>query len=140
MGHEHQVPRLHGDIRPGADGDADVGLGQGRGVVDAVADEGHPAALGLEGLHRLRLAAGQDLTQGLVDTRLLRRQHHRRRMVATDQDGVETQGLETGDGLDTALPEGIGNPDESQGPSVAGDINQGATLGPQFRRSGRQGG
>jgi hypothetical protein len=42
--HQHDVGRLDGDVGAGADGDADVGLGQRRRVVDAVADEGDPRA------------------------------------------------------------------------------------------------
>ena len=38
--HEDHVRRLHRDVRSCADRDADVGLGQRRRVVDAVAD--HP--------------------------------------------------------------------------------------------------
>ena len=42
---ERDVGRLDGDVRARADGDAHIGLGQGRCVVDAVADHGHDAAL-----------------------------------------------------------------------------------------------
>ena len=42
------VARLDGDIGAGADGDSDIGLGQRRRVVDAVADEQDLAAAGLE--------------------------------------------------------------------------------------------
>ncbi len=45
---EGDVGGLHGHVGARADGDADVGLGQGRGVVDAVADHGHPPAFGLQ--------------------------------------------------------------------------------------------
>ena len=38
---ERDVGRLDGHVRAGADGDADVGLGERRGVVDAVADHRH---------------------------------------------------------------------------------------------------
>ena len=38
--HEGQVGGFDRDVRTGAHGQAEVGLGQGRGVVDAVADHG----------------------------------------------------------------------------------------------------
>ena len=49
--HQHHLRRLDRHIRPRADGDADVGLGQRRRVVDAVADHRHALAFGLQLLH-----------------------------------------------------------------------------------------
>ena len=43
--HQHDVRRVDGDVRAGADGDADVRAGQGGGVVDAVADHRYLALL-----------------------------------------------------------------------------------------------
>ena len=43
--HQHDVGGLDGDVGAGADRDADVGLGERGGVVDAVADHGDLAAL-----------------------------------------------------------------------------------------------
>ena len=42
---EDYVGGLHGHVGPAADGDADIGLLQCRGVVDAIADHGHPLAV-----------------------------------------------------------------------------------------------
>ena len=42
--HQGDVSRLHSHIGTGANGDADVGLGQRRGVVDAIAHHGHHLA------------------------------------------------------------------------------------------------
>ena len=65
--HQHHVGRLDGDVRPGADGNADIGRGEGRCVIDAVADEGDPAAAGPQPLDRLDLAVGKYLGDHLVD-------------------------------------------------------------------------
>ena len=48
--HERDVGRLDGHVGAGAHRDADVGLGQGRRVVDPVADHGHDTAVGLQAL------------------------------------------------------------------------------------------
>ena len=67
--HQDHVAGFHGHVDARAHGDADVRLGQGRGVVDAVADHGHLAALGLQAVHLLGLAVGQDPGHDLVDAR-----------------------------------------------------------------------
>ena len=43
--HQDNVGAVDGDIRPRADGDADIRSGQGRCIVDAVAHHGHLSAL-----------------------------------------------------------------------------------------------
>ena len=58
---EGDVGGLDRDVGAGADGDADVGLGQRRRVVDAVADHGHGFAALLELAHARRLVRRQDL-------------------------------------------------------------------------------
>src|SRR5690606_7685287 len=59
--HEGDVAGLDGDVGPGADGDPDVGLGEGGRVVDPVADHRHDLPLGLEATDLLDLALGEDL-------------------------------------------------------------------------------
>src|SRR3546814_13396184 len=46
--YEGDVAGFDGDVGAGAHGEAEVGLGEGGGVVDAVTDHGHRAALSLE--------------------------------------------------------------------------------------------
>ena len=65
--HEGDVGRLDGHVGPGPHGDADVGLGQGRGVVDAVADHRDHVALGLQRRDGVRLARRQDAGDHPVD-------------------------------------------------------------------------
>ena len=62
--HQHHVRRVDGHVGSRADGDAGVGPGQGRGVVDAVAYHGHLAPLHQAadgGLLALRQHPGDDL-------------------------------------------------------------------------------
>src|SRR3546814_11552113 len=56
---QDQPGRLDGDVGPGADGDAHVGPGQGRSVVDAVADHGDLQAAVLELGHLEGLVLGR---------------------------------------------------------------------------------
>ena len=69
-GHENDVAGLDGDVGAGADGQADVGLGQRRRVVDAVTDEGHLHALVLQALDLFGLVLGQHLGQHPLDAEL----------------------------------------------------------------------
>ncbi len=55
---------------PGVHGHADVGLGQGGGVVGAVAGHGHQVAAGLLGLDAGHLVLGRGLGQEVVDAGL----------------------------------------------------------------------
>ena len=58
VGQQH-VGRFSGHLRaPLAHGDADVGLFEGRGVVDAIAGHGHHSSIGLEGLNQGQLLSG----------------------------------------------------------------------------------
>ena len=67
---ERDVGRLDRDVGAGPDREADVGLGQRRGVVDAVADHRHALALELELLDLVGLVLGQHLGEHAVDADL----------------------------------------------------------------------
>ena len=62
-GDQGDVGGLDGHVGAGADRQADVGLGKGGGVVDAVADHADPAALRLQAADLVGLVLGQDLGQ-----------------------------------------------------------------------------
>ena len=117
--HQDNIRTVDGHIGSGADGDADVGPGQGGGVVDSVADHGDHAAL-LKLSDDRFLPVGQDVgyhpvnpglrTDGFGGTRVVTGQH-------TD--------------LDAHLPEGsnrfrrvaldhVGHRDYSKQPAVFG--------------------
>ena len=65
--HQDDVSRGHGHIRARPDGDAHIGLGQGWGVVDTIANHGHDMTFGLELFHFVGLVSRQDFRQDTVD-------------------------------------------------------------------------
>ena len=67
--HQGDAGAGHGDLGAGAHGDADIGGGEGRGVVDAVARHGDDVALGLQALRR-RACRREDLGDHLGDAEL----------------------------------------------------------------------
>src|SRR3989304_4775217 len=67
---EDDVAGLLGDVRAGADRHADVGLGEGGGVVDPIADHRHGLALRLELAHLRRLVLRRNLRQYAIDAEL----------------------------------------------------------------------
>jgi hypothetical protein len=71
VGGEDDSGRLDRHVGAGADGDADVGLGERRGVVDAVAHHRHPQALPSCSFGHLRvLVLREHLGEDLVDVEL----------------------------------------------------------------------
>ena len=68
---EGEVAGFDGDVGAGAHGDAEVGLGEGGGVVDAVADHGDDLAVGLQAADDVDLVGGQDLGDDGVDVDLV---------------------------------------------------------------------
>ena len=68
--YKSHVGGLHGHVGPRADGDPQVGLGQGRSIVDPIAHHGHDFALGLQLGDGGGLLVGQHLGQHPVYSRL----------------------------------------------------------------------
>ena len=64
--HQDDIRRVDGDVRPCADGNADVRAGKRRGVVDAVADHRDAPDL-LQAAHDIRLAVRQNACDHLVN-------------------------------------------------------------------------
>ena len=62
-GDQGDVGGFDGDVGAGADRQADVGLGERGGVVDAVADHADPSAFGLQAADLAGLVLGQNLGQ-----------------------------------------------------------------------------
>ena len=71
VGFDGHVCDLAGDGSAGVDGNANVGSGQGGGVVDAVADHHNGVALGLGLLDEVCLVLGQHLGKEAVHAHLL---------------------------------------------------------------------
>ena len=109
--HQHDVGRLDGHIRPGADGDAEVGFDQRGGIVDAVADHGDRQSACFISPDLRRLLLRQDLGEELVEAELaghrlrpppgIAGQHHQRIPIAFSR----------GDGLERFLADEIGQGD-----------------------------
>ena len=97
---EGHVARLDGHVGAGADGEADVGLGQGRGIVDAVADHADGLALELQLLHFMGLAVGQHFGEHALDADLARDGLGRALVVARQHDDLDAQAFQ---GLDGGL-------------------------------------
>ena len=87
-GHEGEVAGLDGDVGAGADGDAEVGLGEGGRVVDAVADDRDFVAFGLELAHDVDLLARKHLGDDAVDADGLRNCLRGGLAVAGDHHGL----------------------------------------------------
>ena len=56
-----------GHVGAGAHGDADVGLGERGGIIDAVAGHGYDAAFALQAASDFELLVGQDFGLEFVD-------------------------------------------------------------------------
>ena len=78
------MPASLAAMRAGVHRHADVGLGQGRGVVGAVAAHGHELALGLLVADQLQLGLGRGLRQEVVHAGLRRDGRRGQRIVAGD--------------------------------------------------------
>ena len=83
VGHQHDVGGFKRDVGAGgAHGDADVGGGQRRRVVDAVADHRDRAVLRPEPGQRLDFVAREQLGVRFVETRVLDRAARRCRVIS----------------------------------------------------------
>jgi hypothetical protein len=58
---------FHGHVRAGAKGNADIRLGQGRGVIDAIAHHGYNLAGVLQMFDVLGFGLWQHLSQDMLD-------------------------------------------------------------------------
>ena len=91
---ERDAGALHRDVGAGAHRDADVGLGQRRRVVDAVAGHRDDAALGLQPLDRFGFLVGQHLGATSSSPSLPRHGLGRRPVVAGEHDDAEALGVQ----------------------------------------------
>ena len=76
-----------GDVAGAAHRDAEVGLFEGRRIIDAVADKRNALAFLLKSLHQLGLLSGPDVGKNVfrADARLFRNAARSQRIVARDQ-------------------------------------------------------
>ena len=116
--HEHQVGRFHGHVRASGDGDAHIGLHQGRGVVDAVADHADAAPIGLENAHDLGLVAGEHFGAHLVDAHLASNSGSRLPAITRYHGHPQAGALEVGDVSGAGRARHVGQTDEPGQPAV----------------------
>ncbi len=136
---------MHGDIGAAAHGDADIRGGQGRGVIDAVADHGDDAAL-LQFADRGGLVRRQHFGMHIADTQGFGDHPGAAAVVAGQQVAADMARLQLLDGLPGTWLEGVAEGEQGQHPwlwTLLDQPGQGAALGlPGARRclqgSGRQ--
>ena len=86
--HEHHVCRANGNVGTGANGNAHVGAGKRRGVVDAVTHHSHLVALALQLTDLLLLLAWKHAGHDLVDAHLTCHGLGGLGLVAREHDGA----------------------------------------------------
>ena len=131
--HQHQVRRVHGNVRPGADGDAHIRTLQGRSVIDAVAHHGGLSLL-TELLDHRRLAVGQDAGNNLIHSRLLSDCLSGAPVVAGEHHYLNAHVLQLGDGLRTVRLDHVRHGDEAQQFPIPGEEQGCFALGGKLRR------
>ena len=115
-----------GDVGAGADGDAEVGGGQGGGVVDAVADHRDHVPVGLEGGDPGGLVGREDLGDDVVDADLSGDGVRGGGVVAGHHPDLQAEGLQLGDGLGGVGLDGVGDGHQAGQGAVDGDVHRGA--------------
>ena len=122
--------------RAGVHGDADIGLGERRRVVGAVAAHGDELALGLLVADELQLVLGRRLGEEVVDAGLGGDGGRGHRVVAGDHDGADAHAAQLGEALADAALDDVLEVDDAEQPAVLGDgERRAAGLGDRRRRS-----
>ena len=127
--HQHHVRRLDGGVAAqAAHGDADVGAGQHRGVVDAVAHKGQLAGLLLQQLfHPGHLVGRQQLRVVFVQPQGIRHGVGHLLGVAGEHDRLfHAQGLQSGDGVLGVRLGQVGDDNMPGVEAVDGHVDDGA--------------
>ncbi len=114
---------MHGDIGAGSNGDADVRLGKGRRIVDAVPGHGDPMAFCLQSSDLFNLAFRQNFGNHLFDAELFGGFPRRHFPVAAQEDGFQTQAVKGSDGFRGLRPQRVGDETSSDGLSVNSQKN-----------------
>ncbi len=129
VGHQGDVGGFVGDIGAGdAHRHADVGDGEGGGVVDAVADHGDAAVL-FQGFDALGFLFGQDSGLDFVDAEFGGDVHGDTVVVAGEHDDLGDAELpEFGDGRAGIGAEGVGDADGAAELAVVGDEDGGVAF------------
>ena len=128
---QRDVRGLDGHVRAGPDGHAEVGAGQRRGVVDAVADHRDPPPLALEPRHQRLLVGGQRLGHDAVgrDADLAPDRLGGGPRVAGEQPHLEAGVAQLADRLGRLGLDRIGDGEEPGDPPVDRDPRRGPAVG-----------
>ena len=132
--HQGEVAGLDRHVGAGAHGQAEVGLGQRGGVVDAVADHGHDPALGLEPLDHVHLVRGQHLGDHLVDADLGGHGPGGPLVVAGQQHRREAEVAQPAHRLGGGRLHRVGDDEDAARPAVPADRDRGPAGGLRPRR------
>src|SRR6478609_2269056 len=96
--HQNDVGAFDGDVGSGAHGNADVGGGQCRRVIDSVARHGNYVVSGTVGSHALVLVVRLDASLDLFDSKLFGDSFCCAFVVAGKHDNVHVESLQLFDG------------------------------------------
>ena len=108
---------------------ADVGLGEGRRVVGAVAGHGDERAAGLLAADERHLVLGRRLREEVVDARLLGDRLRRARVVAGDHDRADAHAPQLVEALAHAVLDDVLEADDAERDAVLGDDQRRAAGG-----------
>ncbi|MDT4803435.1 hypothetical protein FQZ97_361860 [compost metagenome] len=115
---------MHGHVRAAAHGDADVGGGQGRGVVDAVADHGHHRTVRLERGHGGGLVGWQHFGVDRFDAQGFGHHSRAAAVVAGDQVAVDIPFAQVLHGFGSARLQGIAEGEEAEHAALRFQLQQ----------------
>ena len=118
---EREVTGLDRDVGAGAHGQAQVGLRERRGVVDAVPDHGDRPALVLQPADDVHLVARQHLGDHLLDPDLGRHRPRHGLVVAGQQDRGEPEVAQLTDGVRRRRLDRVGHHQDPAGRAVPPD-------------------
>ena len=127
--HDDHVGRFHGDVGTHrAHGESDVGLRQGRRIVDAVAGHAGGAEALLQCLDFSQLVVGQQVAMRFVDAGQRGDRSGSRHVVAGEHDRRDAQRLEFGHGLARRFLDGVGDREDGDDTTFIGQQGHGAPL------------
>ncbi len=120
--HEGDGGGFEGHVGARAHGQAHVGAGQGRRVVDAIAHHGHGAALGLQGLHVAGLVGGQHLGYVARDAHLRGHGGGGLGVVAGHHDDLQALCLQLLNGAQRGWAQCVGYAEHGGGLTIEGHV------------------
>ena len=124
---EDEAGAVHGDIGAGAHGNADLGGGEGGGVVEAVAGEDHALATGLVDVDELLFRGGGGVGVETVEREFFRDGAGGGGAVAGDHNELETEAAEFGESGGGGGLDGVFEGEGADELAVGDDADDGGT-------------